>query len=160
MSGEGPAYTLLIAAHVLAALVGFGTILLTAVYATMARRAPSEQTVQNYFRPGTNWPARSLYAVPVLGLMLVKATNGTYDLAQGWIVASLAISCLVIALAQLVVWPGERTIGAALIGSGGASGMTSAELKLASSRVASAAVVIEIGFVVTVVLMVLKPGGP
>jgi len=60
-----------------------------------------------------------------------------------------------------VDWSGEQAIAAAVNRPTYAEGPdTSAELRLVTNRVASAAVVVEVGFVVAAVLMVIKPGGP
>ena len=78
----------LVVLHVLSAVVGFGAIFLTGVYAGMARRRASE-AVRRYFRPGPNWAARALYAVPVLGVVLVTTSHGADRYAQLWTRAGL-----------------------------------------------------------------------
>src|SRR6516165_11006061 len=99
----------LIVLHVLSAVVGFGAIALTGVYAGLARRR-ADGAVRRYFRPGTNWAARAVYVVPVLGVVLVATSHGTDRYSQTWVWVSLLLWVLAATLAHAVVWPGERRI--------------------------------------------------
>ena len=75
----GAVYTTLLMAHVLCAVVGFGTMVVTGTQAARARRGPSAagaEGVRRYFRPGVNWAGRALYGVPVFGFWLLAASRG------------------------------------------------------------------------------------
>jgi hypothetical protein len=179
----------LLVLHVLSAVVGFGAIFLTGVYAGLARRR-ADESVRRYFRPGPNWAARALYAVPVLGVALVTTSHGADRFGQPWVWVSLVLWFAATALAQAVVWPGEgriqRLVGEAgpggrpgdqasgavahEAGPGGrpgdqASGAVAPEagpgvqLDDACRRVVRAAAAIDLIFVATLVLMLARPGG-
>jgi uncharacterized membrane protein len=105
---------------VLSAVVGFGAIFLTGAYAGLARRR-GDETVRRYFRPGRNWAARALYAVPVLGVALVTTSHGADRFGQVWVWVSLVLWFAATALAHAVVWPGEGRIQR-LLGEAGAGG--------------------------------------
>jgi uncharacterized membrane protein len=144
--------------HVLSAVVGFGAIFLTGVYAGLARRRPSG-AVRRYFRSGPNWAARGVYLVPVLGVVLVETSHGADRFAQLWVVASLLLWVLAAVLAQAVVWPGERRIQQLVVGSPRTgTAARQAELDRVGRRVERAAVAIDLAFVATLVLMVARPG--
>jgi hypothetical protein len=168
----------LLVLHVLSAVVGFGAIFITGVYAGLARRR-ADDAVCRYFRPGPNWAARALYAVPVLGAAVVATSHGADRFAQLWVWVSLLLWAAATALAHAVVWPGEGRIQrlvaeagpggrpgddvpgavAAETGGGGSEGGRRSELDRVCRRVTRAAALIDVVFVVAVVLMVARPGG-
>jgi uncharacterized membrane protein len=143
----------LVVLHVLSAVVGFGAIFLTGLYAGVARRR-ANAAARRYFRPGPNWAARALYVVPVLGVVLVETSHGADRFAQLWVWVSVVLWVLATALAQAVVWPGEDRIQRLLA----ESGANEPELDRACRRVERAAAAIDVVFVATVVLMVAQPG--
>src|SRR5580698_10081990 len=109
----GALYTILLMLHVLCAVVGFGTMVVTGVEAARARRGPSgpgAEGVRRYFRPGVNWAGRALYGVPVFGFSLVEASDGVLRSGDGFVVVGLMVWLVATLLAELVVWPGERRI--------------------------------------------------
>src|SRR5205807_4813257 len=89
----------LVVLHVLSAVVGFGAIFLTGMYAGVARRRANE-SARRYFRPGPNWAARALYVVPVLGVVLVETSHGADRFAQLWVWVSVVLWVIATALAQ------------------------------------------------------------
>jgi hypothetical protein len=150
----GPAYSILLVAHVLCAVVGFGAVGLTGVQAWRARRgpdAPGAEAVRRYFRPGVNWAARLVYAVPVLGFVLLATSHGAYDAGDTWVIAGLVVWLAAAGGAELVVWPGERRIQQ------GVAGDWDRHLARTCVRVTAAAAGLAVCFVVATVLMVGKP---
>jgi hypothetical protein len=146
-----------VALHVLSAVVGFGAIFVTGVYAGRARRRASE-SVRRYFRPGPNWAARAVYVVPVLGVVLVETSHGADRFAQLWVWVSVLLWVLAAGLSQAIVWPGEARIQQLVANSPPAgTGARQVELDRACRRVERAAVAIDLVFVSTLVLMVTKP---
>jgi uncharacterized membrane protein len=144
--------------HVLSAVVGFGAIFVTGVYAGLARRRSSE-LVRRYFRPGPNWAARGVYLVPVLGVVLVETSHGADRFTQLWVWVSLLLWVLAAALAQAVAWPAEARIQQLVVESPPpGSGARQVELDRVCRRVERSAVAIDLAFVATLVLMVAKPG--
>jgi uncharacterized membrane protein len=155
----GPGYSVLLVAHVAAAVVGFGALATTGLQAARARRgpgAPGAEGVRRYFEPGVNWPARALYGVPVLGFALAADSNGAVMIADGWVVAGLLLWLAAAAAAEAVVWPGERRIQA-IVSEHWDDPAARAELDRTCRQVASASAVLIGVFVAAVVLMVAKP---
>ena len=109
----GAGYSILLLLHVAAAVVGFGTVAVTGLQAGRLRRGadqPGAAGLRRYFRPGTNWAARALYAVPLLGFGLLADSGGAWDAADGWVVAGLGLWLVAAVLAEVVLWPAERRI--------------------------------------------------
>ena len=97
-------YDVVLLAHVLAAVVGLGAVVLAGTYAWLLRRSgPGSEPVRRYYRPGVNWGGRVLVLVPVLGVALVamgRQIEADYQDKPLTIVAVLTGS--LIALADLV----------------------------------------------------------
>lgn len=114
----GPAYDLLLVAHVTTAVVGFGSVGLTGVEAWRARLGPGGPgagPAQRFFRPGPDLVGRTLYAVPVLGLVLLGLSHGTYRPGDPFVVVGLMLWVCGVGLAEGVVWPGGRRIAEAFV---------------------------------------------
>jgi len=155
----GALYTILLMLHVLCAVVGFGTVVVTGVQAARARRGPSAagaEGVRRYFRPGVNFAGRALYGVPVFGFCLIEASEGAFDAADSFVVAGLVVWLVATIVAEVVVWPGERRIQFEL-----SEGWDEAETAPALDRdcrlVAGAAAALALLFVAATVIMVGKP---
>ncbi len=155
----GAVYTILLMLHVLCALVGFGTMVMTGAQAARARRgpsAPAAAAVLRYFRPGVNWAGRALYGVPVFGFSLIATSNGAFSSGDGFVVVGLTVWIAATLLAEVVVWPGERRIQAELT-HGWTEGGATPVLDRDCRQVAAAAVVLALLFVLATVLMIGKP---
>ena len=139
-------------------LVGLASILATGVQAWRARAGPdagSASSVARYFRPGINWPGRSIYVVLALGLVLLAMSRGAYDLGDPFVQIGLVGWIAAAALAELVVWPGERRLQRLISGaSWQASSNESAGIAL---RVALSAWGVCAILLVATVVMVQKP---
>jgi hypothetical protein len=99
--------------HVGFMLVALASLLATGIQAWRARRgpeAPSAPSVARYFRPGINWPGRSIYLVLVLGLTLVAMSRGAYDFSDPFVQIGLILWIVAVSLAETLVWPGERLL--------------------------------------------------
>ncbi len=126
------AYDLVLLAHVLCALVGLGAVVVAGGYALALRGsvevAPSSATtavsesIRTYYRPGVNWAGRILFAVPVLGVVLVAMSGGEWSYHDPWIVAGLTLWAVVALMAELFLWPMERRIQGAVAGAVAADG--------------------------------------
>lgn len=132
MGSNGALYQVVLVVHILCAVVGFGSILVTGGYASAARRGSKvgqvSRAVRRYFRPGANLASRLIYAVPVLGLILVGMSGGGLRfLDQFWLVLGSGLWLLAAGLATGVVWPAEARMsslvsGTVVPGPGGGQG--------------------------------------
>lgn len=104
-------YDLLLLAHVLAAAVGLGAVVLAGAYAwALLRSGPESEPVRRYYRPGVNWAGRVLFLIPVLGLALMALSEGDWSFADGWITIGLALWLVVAVAAEAALWPAERRL--------------------------------------------------
>jgi uncharacterized membrane protein len=155
----GAFYTVLLLAHVVSSVVGFGALMASAVFAAGATRGPDgprADAVRRYFRPGVNWPGRALYAVPVLGFALVSTSGGAFDLGDVFVVTGVGIWVASIAMAEGVVWPAERRLQR-IVAEDWAQGQPGEGLRWTCRAMVLGALVDAVSFVAATVVMVGKP---
>jgi hypothetical protein len=164
-------YDVVLLAHVLAAAVGLGAIVVSGAYAWALRRSgPGTEAVRRYYRPGVNWAGRILFLIPVLGVALVAMSHGDWSFSDGWITIGLALWAAVAVVAEMALWPAERRLQAAVAalavvapvtesGSGGEAEEDEGEARLRSEclRVVGMSAVLSVVLVAVGVVMVAKP---
>jgi uncharacterized membrane protein len=113
MGVAGGLYRFVLLAHITAVVVGFGPTFLNGVYGKMAQRrggvagvAISEANEEATSR----WAERYIYAVPVLGILLVVLSDGAWGFEQPWIGISMLLYIVVIAVYHAVVRPAHRRL--------------------------------------------------
>jgi uncharacterized membrane protein len=112
---RGAAYDVVLLAHVLAVLAGFGAVAVAGAYAlALSRSGPASESVRRYYRPGVNWAGRVLYLVPVLGVALMAMSQGDWSFSDGWILAGLVLWALTAVAAEMALWPAERKLQSAV----------------------------------------------
>jgi uncharacterized membrane protein len=117
---DGPAFDIVLVLHVGCVVVGMATAATSAAIALRFRRllgdsAPIPQSVMRYFRPGVNWAGRSVYGIPLFGLLLLPLSHGAYSLRDGWVTAGLSIFVVVVLVSEGMLWPAERRLQDALL---------------------------------------------
>lgn len=111
-NGNSAIYDALVAAHIIAALVGFGAVALSGIYGALAAR-PAEpgraEESARYFRaPGrAEW---LILAVPFLGAAALGARPSGADFGDAWVVGALVIWAGAAGLLVAVVRPAERDL--------------------------------------------------
>ncbi len=151
-----PAYTVVLLAHVAAALVGLGSVVASGVVGVLARRgprAPSAGAVRRYFRPGPVVAGRVLYAVPVLGFALVGMSRGAFSAGDGFVVAGLGLWAAAMLGAEAVLWPAERRVRRAV----DAGWVPSAALDRDLRHVVRAAASVGACVAAAMIVMIVKP---
>jgi len=153
---RGAGYEVVVLAHVLAAVIGFGAVGVSGAYAlVLARRGPIPESVVRYYRPGVNWAGRILFLVPILGFVLIGMSHGPhgYGLSDGWVMVGLALWAAAALAAEMVLWPTERELQQ-LVATGEWDGSAHRSLTL---RVMWTSVALTAIFVAAMVVMVAKP---
>jgi len=153
----GPLYSSVMALHVLAAVVGFGALGATGAYAAGLRRDPAGAlgAARRYFRPGRNWAARAILAVPVLGGVLLALGQGR-DVGKAFPWVGLGLWLLATGIASWILWPAEAEVQRLLaLGEAGEAGEK--VLVAACARCERAAMVTSVLFVVALAVMVVQP---
>jgi hypothetical protein len=153
-SNRGAAYDVVLLAHILASIVGFGAVAVAGVNALLLRAAevPSSSVVR-YYRPGVNWAGRVTFLVPVLGVALVGMSHGSWSFSDGWVLGGLGLWVVAAMAGEMAVWPAER--GLQLL----VSERSSDDVRRRSLRrqVAVGSAAMMLVFVVATVIMVAKP---
>jgi uncharacterized membrane protein len=156
MKNGSALFEAVLAAHILCAVVGFGSVAVTGGYASLARPRPDRGAVpdaaRRYFRPGPSWASRVIFLVPVFGLVLAGMSGGS-DFRQPWLWIGSGLWLFAAALAVGLVWPAERRL--ASIVNEGATGSIDGP----SWRASLAAGAIDIAVVAAFVVMLARPGG-
>jgi len=169
----GAGFDVVLLLHVVCAVVGLGTVVVSAVQAARLRSVgtgPVADGLRAYFAPGVNWAGRSLYGVPVFGFILLGMARDAYGLADGWVLWGLILWVAAIFVAEGVLWPAERRVQAALApdrpdltraggdavagaGAGGIAGKVATECR----TIVWVATALAVTLVVAGVLMVAQP---
>ncbi len=109
------AYDIVLLAHVLSALVGFGAVVVAGAFAlVLSRSGPGSEAVRRYYRPGVNWAGRILFLVPVLGVALVAMSHGEWSFSDGWVAVGFGLWAVVAFGAEMALWPAERRLQSAV----------------------------------------------
>lgn len=156
---RSPAYDVVLLAHVLAALIGFGAVVVSGGYAlALLRLGPGSETVRRYYRPGVNWAGRILFMVPVLGVVLIALSHGRWAYSDGWIGLGLVLWAFAVLVAEMALWPAERRLQAVVADPSPAPPpISDAALRSLCLRVVLLAALLLVVALVAVVVMVAKP---
>ncbi|HEX7459056.1 MAG TPA: hypothetical protein VF279_00410 [Acidimicrobiales bacterium] len=159
-------YDLVLLAHVLAAVVALVAVVAAGGFALALRgalqtgRSPTDAVVR-YYRPGVNWVGRVLFAVPVLGIVLIALSGGQWSWSDTWVSMGTGVWAVVAGVAEAVLWPGERHLQSVVAGRSGGTpvedpGRTGAQ---AASCLRTGLVGLGLGvaLVAVAVLMIVKP---
>lgn len=151
----GPGFDLLLLCHVACVLLGFASMVVSAVQASRLRglgSGPLPEALRRYYAPGTNWFGRILYGVPVFGFALLADSGGTFGFGDLWVVLGLVAWLGAAGAAEGLLWPAERRIQAALAAGALPTGPSGAAL--APSLVGEARTIALVGWSIAVILVV------
>jgi hypothetical protein len=150
---SAPLYDVLLVAHVIVGVIGFGAMAVTGLAASSGRKSAEplvDESLRRFFRPGRNWPARAIFLVPVLGLILLFGGDSG-AVHQPWPWVGLGIWVFAAGLASARCWPAERRAQAAL------ASRAVDSFRQACRQMEVAAAAISICFVAAIVVMVAQP---
>jgi hypothetical protein len=142
----------------LAGLVGFGGLSATGYFAARCGRvsdAFADASIRQFFRPGRNYASRAIFAVPLLGAVLLAMGKGA-DLGHfsPWI--GLGLWLCATGLATGIIWPSERSIQQ-LFDTELDAKTDRAGLLATARRCEQACALTSVIFVVAFIVMVLQP---
>jgi|SRR5437588_6101906 len=153
-------YRIVLALHILAAIVGFGSVLLNGVYAAKARGrggAEGAAIADANYDVSFGVSIWFIYAVIVLGLALVGMSSKLIKFSQTWVWLSIVLYVVIIGLVHGVHRPNLRRLHE-LMRQGTAADREEMERRDRLAAVMGAVLIVLL--VVIVFLMVMKPGGP
>ena len=120
LAGMGPGtdiYRIVLLLHILTAIIGFGGVLLNGVYAAEGKKRPGpggRAIAEANYAVSVGWAEKSIYAVPVFGILLVLMSDSAWEWEQTWIWTSLALYVVSLGLSHGVLIPGARQINVLL----------------------------------------------
>jgi hypothetical protein len=163
-STAGDVFGVLVAAHVICAVVGFGALLLSGIYGFSNRRPAGPEAIEEarrYFRS----PGRIellVLPVPFLGLAALLVQPHGRGPGQLWDLAASAIWLVAAVVLFGVVRPAERSIRAALrLGAAtpasGEGDIDLARLGESARRLGWAGLTTDMAFFLALVLMIFQP---
>ncbi|MGH9297733.1 MAG: hypothetical protein ACRDZP_07140 [Acidimicrobiales bacterium] len=156
-----PLYDVLLVAHLVTAVVGFGAIGVAGLSAWSGRRSASpvgEERLLRYFREGPDVAGRLIFLVPVLGLAMLFGGD-RHEISSLWPWAGLAAFLVAAGLATAIAWPAERRAQKALAAavSGGGNAERVDDFRAACLKMERAIAGIEVCFVVALGVMIAQP---
>ena len=157
-------YDIVLVIHVLSAVVATVAIAVAggaaiALRSTLVGGRPLSAGLERYYRPGVNWAGRTVMLVPIFGFALVGMSGGQWKIDDAWVSIGLVMWLVVAVVAEVLLWPAERRLQAAVTegldpGAPGRSGALVATLCLRCGLLGVGLVVI---LVAASFLMVAKP---
>jgi hypothetical protein len=162
------AYKIVLTLHILCAIIGFGAVFLNALY---GRQAAAIKGSEGLAITRANWMVTRvgeyfIYAVFILGVVLVLIGDNVFDFGQTWIWLAMALFIIALALSHGIMAPAVRTMirlqEEMLSGPPPAGGPPPqvAQMEECGKRLATVGPILNVLLIVILVLMVFKPGGP
>lgn len=156
-------YKVILAVHLLTAIVGLGAVTLNGLYAAEAQKRPGpagRAISEANYKVGAiaEW---LILLVPITGACLVWASDGLWEWGAAWVSASLAISIAALLIARLVLVPGHKRINGILaemetVGDDARPALGAEVARLGKMQAASGGI-LNLMLVALVVLMIWKP---
>lgn len=164
-------YKTLLVLHLLAVILGFGPAMMAGFYGAEAKKRRGREGLAiaeaTYKVVGT-YAEWFIYAVPVLGILLVLASDDAWKFSQAWVSLSFLIYIAAIGIVHAVHLPNLRRMNALMAElvngappAGGATGGPPPQVAEIEARGKKAGMVggaLSLMAVVVVILMVFKPG--
>jgi hypothetical protein len=164
MTPTTPLYFLVLVMHILAGLVGFGSVGITGANAARLDSGrpltPAEaEAAVRYFRPGSNLVEVTTLLVPAAGLVLIGLDSGRFDLSSPFVWIGMGLWLVAAAAVMAGVIPAEAAIQAHVRDHGAelTEVAPTGVLRATCRRAARAAAVADLAASVALVVMILKP---
>ena len=162
-------YKFLLVLHLITVVVGFGAVMLNGVYAARANKAGGREGVAiseaNTF-VSDRVAELFIYAVPILGILLILVSDDVWGFDQTWISLSFLLYIIGIGLSHGLLRPTVKRLNALTAQLAAAGPMPSAggpppevaEVEALGKRAGAVGAVLNVIVVLVIFLMVWKPG--
>jgi uncharacterized membrane protein len=170
---NGGLHKLLLVAHIMAAIIGFGAVYLNGIYGSEVkkRQGPEGLAVLKANHRVSTVGEWFIYTVPVFGILLVVTSDKAFKFSQTWIWLALLLYVIGIGVSHGVMIPTVNKMEATMeelnaMGPPPAGGAPSgpppqvAVMDALGKRLAVGGTFLDVLLVVLVALMVWKPGFP
>jgi uncharacterized membrane protein len=156
----GTPYKIVLVLHILAAILGFGSVMLNGVYASEVRRRPGPEgaaIADANYKVSFGVAMYIIYAIPILGIALVTMSEKAWKFSQSWVWLALVLYVVLIGLVHGVHRPNVRRLDALMRESRAGD---AAEIERRGRLAETMGMVLSLLVVASLVLMVFKPGAP
>lgn len=155
--------------HILAAIVGFGSVILNGIHGAQAKKRKGSEglAIVDSTMAVSDVAQKAIYAVFVLGILLVLVSDGTREFSHLWISASTGLYIVAVGISHAVLQKNVkrmRTLMAELAAGGPPPASAPAgpppqvaELEQRGKTVAMSSMVLDVFLVAILALMVWKP---
>ena len=160
-------YRVLLLLHIFAVIAGFGVTLVAPLFAGEARKRGGREglAIAEATYSVIDRALYAIYAVPVLGILLIFVSDDAWKFSQGWISISLLLYLVAIGISHGVHLPNIRRMNvlvAELAGGGAAAGggppPQAVELEARGKKAAMFGGILNLLLVAIIVMMIWKPG--
>jgi uncharacterized membrane protein len=158
MGRDGDLYKAVLVLHIVAAIVGFGGMFIAGFYGNEARDLPGREglaVANTTLKVTGRIPTVAVCAVPILGILLVMLSDDSIKFSAMWVSLSFLLYIVLMGLATGIQVPTIRKMVAMRAGADGAQSM---EMQAMGRKVATVSAIVNVLWVVTLILMVFKPG--
>ena len=167
MGYGGTAYNIMKVLHILAAVVGFGSVLLNGLYAAQARKRPPAEGLAileaNTFV--SSKPAKiAIYLTFILGFGVMGMSDGVIEMSDTWVLISVILFAIALLVSELLLTPRvkqmvalQRELATAPAGaSAGGPPPQAAQMKALGGQIGAISGYLHLTFLVILVLMVFQ----
>ena len=158
MGVDGDLYKLVLVLHILSAIIGFGGMFIAGFYGDESRRLPGGEglvVAKATMKVSGQVPTIAVCAVPVFGILLVLMSDDLWKFSQAWISLSFLLYIVLMGLATGLQVPTLRKLVALRAAGGNAT-----EVEALGKRAAAIGAVVNVLWIITLAIMVFKPGYP
>jgi hypothetical protein len=163
-------YKLLLVAHILCAIIGFGAVYLNALYGQQVRKRRGREGLAvyeaNFFVSGVG--QYFIYAVFVFGILLVLTSDDAWKFSQTWVWLAMALYIVALAVSHGILLPTVKRMGVLMremVDAGPPAGGApagpppqAAEMETLGKRVGATGAFLDIMVIVILAIMIWKPG--
>ena len=157
------AYQLVLVLHILAAIIGFGGVILNGLYAARAKKRPPAEGLAvmevNAF-VSVKVAEIFIYLTAIFGLGLVGLSDKVWKFSQTWVWLAIVIYVVALGISHGLLMPRVKKLLAGMKSAVAGGGAPPAELAKLEPQIGAISVVLDIALVAILVLMVWKPGFP
>lgn len=169
MGTQSTLYQIVLVLHIAVAIVGIGTVMLNGIYGAETKKRPGPgglAIAQANYR--VSMVAENfIYAILVLGLILVWLSDGQWTFSQTWVWLAIVVFIISLGVSHGILLPRVRRMNALMeemVAAGPPTGAPSGPppqagmLEALGKQVGAASGVLHLSTLVLVYLMVFKPG--
>ena len=158
MGVDSGLYEAVLVLHIVAVVIGFGGMFISAFYGNEASRRPGREGLavgETTAKVTALAPTMAIYTVPILGIILIMLSDDTFKFSEAWVSLSFVLYIVLVVLLVTQVAPASKKIVAMRAA---AQGEMTADIVAEGKKLATMGGIVNVLWVVVLILMVFKPG--